>query len=244
MLNYAVVIPARYESTRLPGKPLMKIAGREMIVRTWERTIQAVPNERVWVAVDDERIASVCRAAGAQTMMTSPSCPTGTDRLYEFATKFPGLDFIINVQGDEPIINPRDIELVLDRAQRNPNVVWNGVAPIVTESEWRARNVPKVVFRKSDFFLLYMSRSPIPANKFDTFDRGWKQICIYSFPIGALNSFGKYGRKTTLENIEDIEILRFLELGIPVHMIELSGNSRAVDTFDDLAHIEQYLSSS
>ena len=238
--QYAVVIPARYESTRLPGKPLLKIAGKEMVIRTWERTIRAAPADRVWIATEDERIKTVCEAHGAQVAMTSRNCLTGTDRLVEFARARPGLDFIVNVQGDEPIIQPDDIRAVIDAALDRPDVVWNGMAPVKDEKEWRSRTVPKVVCAL-DGKLLYMSRSPIPGNKYDTYDRGWKQVCIYSFPIPALEAFGSRSEKTPMESVEDIEILRLMEMGHEVQMIGLSGNNTAVDTLDDLGLVEQYI---
>lgn len=238
--NYAVVIPARYESTRLPGKPLLKIAGREMVLRTWERTIQAVDPSKVFIATEDQRIEDVCKAAGAQVVMTSSRCLTGTDRLCEVARQMPDLDFIVNVQGDEPIIDPEDIKTVINHAKADPKVLWNGYAPVHDEREWRSRTIPKVVLGNNRK-LLYMSRSPIPGNKHDIFEKGWKQICIYSFPLEALDAFGKLGKKSELEEIEDIEILRFVELGFDVNMLELSGNNLAVDTLDDLAAVEQRL---
>lgn len=239
--NYAVVIPARYGSTRLPGKPLLKIAGREMVLRTWDRTIQAVDQDKVYIATEDKRVADICEAEGAQVVMTSDRCLTGTDRLYEFSEIIGGLDFIINVQGDEPIINPADIMMVIERAKREPDVLWNGFAPITEEREWRSRTIPKVLVGAENK-LLYMSRSPVPGNKNDIFDKAWKQICIYSFPVRALQVFGNHGKKTELEEIEDIEILRFLELGFDVRMIQLSGESFAVDTLDDLGEMERRLS--
>lgn len=238
--NYAVVIPARYESTLLPGKPLLKIAGREMVLRTWERTIKAVDPCKVFIATEDHRIEQVCTAAGAQVVMTSTDCLTGTDRLCDVARQMPNLEFVVNVQGDEPIIDPEDIRTVVRQAIANPKVLWNGYAPVSDEREWRSRTIPKVVLGH-DNKLLYMSRSPIPGNKHDVFEKGWKQICIYSFPIDALVAFGNLGKKTELEEIEDIEILRFLELGYDIKMLKLSGNSLAVDTLDDLAAVEQRL---
>lgn len=240
--DFFVVIPARYESQRLPGKPLIKIAGKEMLLRTWERTIEAVPRELVWIATDHQKIKEVCEAAGAQVAITSDKCLTGTDRLYEFVRLHPHLKFVINVQGDEPIINPEDIKLVMSNAVQAPDVIWNGMAPVSSEAEWRSRSVPKVVVG-SDNQLLYMSRSPIPGNKTDTFEKGWKQICVYSFPVNALLKFGEHREKTELEAIEDIEILRFLELGFEVRMLTLSGLNRAVDTLDDLAAVERQLRS-
>ncbi|PWG16849.1 3-deoxy-manno-octulosonate cytidylyltransferase [Salibaculum griseiflavum] len=238
--NYAVVIPARYKSTRLPGKPLLKIRDKEMIVRTWERTVEAVNPERVWVATEDERIKEVAERAGAQVAMTGEACLTGTDRLYEFALQHADVDIVINVQGDEPIIDPDDIRTMVSRACADPDTILNGYARIADEAEWRSRAVPKVVFDQ-DKKMKYMSRAPIPGNKADTFMGGWKQICIYSFPVEKLRAFGEQGRKTPLEEIEDIEILRFAELGYDIQMVELSGRSLAVDTFDDVGKVEAFL---
>lgn len=234
--SYAVIIPARFESSRLPGKPLIPLCGVPMIVRTYRQCIKACPASSIYVATDDERIAKVCIKYGIRVLMTSKYCLTGTDRVAECAKQLDA-DIYINVQGDEPVFNPEDLTVVLTKAQMFPGEVLNGFCAIDDETLFHNLGIPKVVMRK-DNRLLYMSRSAIPGTKKQDFVRGWRQICLYAFPRLALQTFAEYGRKTPLEEIEDIEILRFLELGWDVRMVELSNDSIAVDCPDDVARVE------
>jgi 3-deoxy-manno-octulosonate cytidylyltransferase (CMP-KDO synthetase) len=232
MTSYAVVIPARLGSTRLQRKPLLEIGSKPMVIHTWERGCEAAPPECVYVATDSQEIVEVCEAYGARAVMTPADCLTGTDRVAAFAQKVP-VDVYINLQGDEPIMPADSIRKVIDVSCANPMQIINGWAPITEESEYRSRAVPKVVIRE-DGQLLYMSRSAIPGTKSDTFKFSRKQICVYGFPYSALESFAERDQKTEHEEAEDIEILRFLELGWSVQMVELSGESIAVDTLEDL----------
>jgi 3-deoxy-manno-octulosonate cytidylyltransferase (CMP-KDO synthetase) len=235
-MNYCVIIPARYESSRLPGKPLIDLCGIPMIVRTYQQCIKACPPEMVYVATDDERVRRVCEENGIQVMMTSKDCLTGTDRIAECALSIDA-DMFINVQGDEPLFNPKDLEALISNVETYPGEILNGYCEINDEQMFRSSSIPKVVFRP-DGRLLYMSRATIPSNKELGFERAWRQVCAYAFPREALRAFAVVPQKTTLESMEDIEILRFLELGWDVRMIELSTDSVAVDQPDDIAHVE------
>ncbi len=236
-MNYCVIIPARYQSSRLPGKPLIDLCGIPMVVRTYQQCIKACPAEKVYVATDDERIKETCELYGIQVIMTSSSCLTGTDRIAECAM-YIDADVYINVQGDEPLFNPNDLELLISFVEKYPGEVLNGYCEIVDESLFRSGSIPKVVFRP-DGQLLYMSRAPIPSNKKQGFEKAWRQVCAYAFPREALKDFSSVSEKTRLESIEDIEILRFLEIGWKVRMLELSSDSVAVDTLDDIQHVEE-----
>jgi 3-deoxy-manno-octulosonate cytidylyltransferase (CMP-KDO synthetase) len=238
-MNFIVVIPARFASSRLPGKPLIDIAGKSLIQRTWERTIEAVNPESVYVATDNEKIVSHCEFFGIQTILTSDKCLTGTDRVAEVAKKII-VDFYINVQGDEPLINPDDILATITACRKYPGEVINGFASIKAEDDYRSLTIPKVIARP-DGRLLYMSRSPIPGNKSNTFEKAWKQVCVYGFPRKSLFDYTGTNGKTDLEAIEDLEMLRFLELGYDVRMIPLSHDSIAVDTPADIERVLQYL---
>lgn len=239
MKDFVVVIPARYESSRLPGKPLIDLDGKSLIQRTYEQTCKAVDAKLVYVATDDDRIKKHCKELNIQVIMTSSGCLTGTDRVAEFARQIEARTYI-NVQGDEPLMNPDDILKVINSAKENPTEIINGFATITSKEHYRSATVPKVVFR-SDYRLLYMSRSPIPGNKKGEFVKGWRQICVYAFPNASLLDFSKQNCKTMLENEEDIEILRFLELGYEVRMIELSTDSIAVDTQEDAEKVRNFL---
>lgn len=235
MKSYAVVIPARLASTRLPNKPLIEILGMSLIERTYRQVIKAIKPSNVFVLTDDKLIEQHCIEKGIQVVITSVDCLTGTDRVAEFALKS-NFDYYINVQGDEPLMNPLDIKKIILEIKKGSEDIINGYAEIDSEEDFRSLTIPKVVFRP-DGRLLYMSRSAIPGNKKNEFVRAFKQVCVYAFPKKALLNFYHTKSKTFLENIEDIEILRFLELGYEVRMIELSKDSIAVDVEEDIKKV-------
>ena len=235
MIDILVVIPARYNSSRFPGKPLADINGRSMILRVWEKCVLAASRENVVVGTDDSRIGDHCEAHGIPFIMTSEKCITGSDRVYEVAQDNYA-DIYLNVQGDEPMINPADIRKVMNFAKANTNSIINAMCPIVEERDFRSPNVPKVVTRE-DGRLLYMSRAPIPTGKQHQFMSAMKQVCIYAFPRDLLLQFGSRKRKSSLESVEDLEILRILEMGHEVMMVEVSDSSIAVDTPEDLERV-------
>lgn len=234
-MKYAVVIPARYQSSRFPGKPLIDLNGKSMIQHVWERCCLAVGQELVYIATDSEIIEEVCTGFGGQVIMTSSSCMTGTDRLAE-ANKKLNADFIINVQGDEPLIEPDDICKVIEAYKKEPNTIVNAMCKIESEEEFRSYTVPKVVVSKSNK-LLYMSRSPIPISKNDEFCFAYKQVCIYAFSKIHLEFFASHSTKTKVEKVEDIEILRFLENDFIIKMLEVDSGSIAVDTPADVNRV-------
>lgn len=240
--SFLIVIPARLQSTRLPEKPLIDLEGKSMIQRTYEQCLKAVPAEKVVVATDSQKIADHCKAHDMNVVMTSDQCLTGTDRVAEVARKMDA-DYYINVQGDEPLFNPDDILKTLEMAENFPGEIINGYAPIDREEDYRSLSVPKVVLRP-DGRLLYMSRSAIPGNKSAKFNKAWRQICVYAFPKKALAKFASTTVKTPLEEQEDIEILRFLELGYEVRMVELSSDSIAVDLPEDAERVRAELRAS
>jgi 3-deoxy-manno-octulosonate cytidylyltransferase (CMP-KDO synthetase) len=236
-MKSVIVIPARLASTRLPEKPLLDIHGKSVLLRTYLQCLKVFPKERVFVATDHVRIEEHCRVFDMNVVMTSTDCLTGTDRIAEFA-QIIDADYYINVQGDEPLINPNDILDVERACEKNEGWIINGYAPISNEEQYRSLTIPKVVFRP-DGRLLYISRSPIPGNKNNAFIRAWRQVCVYGFPKISLEEFAKRKRKTILEEEEDIEVLRFLELGYEVKMIPLSDESVAVDTAEDLEKVRK-----
>jgi 3-deoxy-manno-octulosonate cytidylyltransferase (CMP-KDO synthetase) len=239
-LNYKVIIPARFESSRFPGKPLVKINGIPMIERVWKKCIQAIPLNDVHVATDSEVIYDYCRDHSINVIMT-PECLTGSDRVYQASLTLDA-DIFINVQGDEPLINPDDIRSVISYSKNSPNSVINAMCEITEEMDFHSSAVPKVVVNmKND--LLYMSRSTIPLTKNKTMLKAYKQVCIYAFPKETLKKFAAQTTKTPLESIEDIEILRFLEMGVTVKMVEVSRSSISVDYPEDVKRVENVLNS-
>lgn len=237
--EFLIVIPARFKSSRFPGKPLIDINGKSMIRRVWEKSVEASSSENVIIATDDKRIEGHCLENGMQTIMTSKDCLTGTDRVAEVAKQIDA-DFYINVQGDEPLINPRDIEEVIRAFKENPICTYCAMSKADLNDDYNNHNIPKVV-TANDGSLLYISRAGIPANKEGSSVPIMKQICIYAFPKNHLDKFGLGKDKTKLESLEDIELLRLIELGCKVKMLELNTNSIAIDTPEDLRKVLKIL---
>lgn len=233
--NFAVVIPARYQSSRFPGKPLVDLCGKPMIQHVWERCCEAVGTEKVYVATDSDQIELAVKNFGGLVIRTSSDCLTGTDRLAE-ANLTLNCDFIINVQGDEPLISPDDINTVAQAYINGDGSVVNAMCEITDELEFRSFTVPKVVCDPSGK-LLYMSRSAIPLTKSGEFKFAYKQVCIYAFSKEHLEFFLSQNKKTPLESVEDIEILRFLESKFNVQMIEVDSGSIAIDTPEDAERV-------
>ncbi|MDA7664785.1 3-deoxy-manno-octulosonate cytidylyltransferase [Akkermansiaceae bacterium] len=230
--DYIVVIPARYDSTRLPGKPLVNIAGKPMIQRVYEQCTKAVDSDLVFVATDDQRIRSACESFGAKVVMTSSECLTGTDRVAEVSRKI-DVRYYINVQGDEPFFNPTDITLLVDQLNFEEDEIVMGYCSIHSKADFENRAIPKMIFSEHNQ-LLYMSRSPIPGNKRDEFTSAWRQVCAYAFPKASLEVFSSINSKTPIEEIEDLEMLRFLEKGVSIKVVEMSSESIAVDHPEDV----------
>ncbi len=237
-MKYAVVIPARYQSSRFPGKPLADICGKPMIQHVWEKCCAVVDASLVYVATDSDEIAQCVEGFGGQVVMTSSDCLTGTDRLAEANLQL-NCDFLVNVQGDEPVIDPNNITKVIESFNETGNIT-NAYSEIKSENEFLSLTVPKVVTTKGKQ-LLYMSRSPIPLTKGGKYVKAYKQICVYAFGREHLSFFSSHQDKTPLEEIEDIEILRFLESGLRIDMIEVESGSLAVDVPEDVERVVEYL---
>ena len=234
-----IVIPARFNSSRLPGKPLIDINGKTLIQRTYNQCLKAFPKENIYVATDNSKIEEHCLSSGMQVVVTSTSCLTGTDRVAQVAEQIEA-DYYINVQGDEPLMNPQDILDIHAAIIKFTGEVINGYAKVCDEESYRSLSIPKLVFRP-DGRLLYMSRHPIPGNKTGVFESSWRQVCIYAYPKSALRDFVAHRSKTRLEAMEDLEILRFLEMSYEVRMIQLSSDSISVDVPEDLEKVKQKL---
>ncbi len=240
-----IIIPARYESSRFPGKPLVDILGKSLIQRVWGQCVKAFYSDKVFIATDDERIEKHCEENGMQCVMTSDECLTGTDRVAEAFKKI-GKPYqtIINVQGDEPLVQPEDILEVAkahEAGREFYNIVCCGICNIKSEEEFRNPNIVKVV---TDYYnrLLYASRASIPTNKDLEFHDSRRQVCIYAFTPSILTGFSDIKAKTVLESVEDIEILRVLEFGYNVQMVGVSESSIAVDVPEDVEKVIRRLS--
>tara|TARA_B100001250_G_scaffold300104_1_gene261779 strand:- start:13495 stop:14223 length:729 start_codon:yes stop_codon:yes gene_type:complete len=229
------MIPARYESSRFPGKPLAEISGKTLIERVWNQSVQAIDEEDLYVLTDDERIKNHCVDRRMQCLLTSSDCLTGTDRLYE-ASLVINSDIYINIQGDEPLINPSDVKKIINASKNDPKSIINAMCPIMDEADYFSESVPKVVTDRKNK-LLYISRAPIPFAKDKKYQSSMKQVCIYAFPKNKLHFFGTQTEKSKLESIEDIEILRFIENDIDIKMVEVSSESIAVDHPEDIERV-------
>ena len=241
-INADIVIPARYASSRFPGKPLARISGVPLIKRVYDTCLKVVSAGRIWVATDDQRIMDYCLSENIQFIQTSTMCLTGTDRVAE-ANEILGSELVINVQGDEPCLVPDDIIKVYRKKLEVNESVVNGYCLYDGNLDVVESNIPKVVVNEKGE-LVYISRSNIPYVHSGT-NSGYaklsRQVCIYAFSANQLQEFRKFGRKSNLESIEDIEILRFFELSISVQMVELHS-SIAVDYPRDIKLVEEFLS--
>lgn len=241
MANSCVIIPARYNSSRFPGKPLIKLLNQSMIIWVADISALAVGKENVFIATDDKRIAEEAKHNGYQSLMTSPNHLTGTDRIAEAASLI-DYDIYINVQGDEPLIDPEDIKKCIKIKKEKPNAVINGFCWMDDDEDPTNINIPKVITTYENK-LIYMSRNAIPGFKENSKkpSRYKKQVCIYGFNKKQLNKFSQYKKKTDVEESEDIEILRFLDLNEEIYMFECKPGSLAVDVPSDVPKVEHEL---
>jgi 3-deoxy-manno-octulosonate cytidylyltransferase (CMP-KDO synthetase) len=239
----AVVIPARYGSTRFPGKPLHPIAGKPLLQHVWERCLRARGIASVIIATDDTRIAECATGFGADVAMTSPSHPSGTDRCAEVARKLRSHSHIINVQGDEPLIDPVLIARLARTLASNPAVpMITAATPFKPSEDIQHPNSVKVVLdRQSD--ALYFSRSPIPFVRDATAPvRHLRHLGIYGYSRKFLLSFVRW-KPGALERAESLEQLRALENGARIRVVLTESVSVGVDSPADVAIAEKLLRS-
>jgi len=234
-MNILCVIPARYYSTRLPGKPLADIAGKPMIQRVYERAILAKRPAQVIVATDHQLVYDTVIGFGGKVMLTSSEHPTGTDRLAEVAEHFPDVDLIINVQGDEPLIPPEIIDQLADTFDGHQDLQ---MATLMTEMDENEYNNPSAVKVITDLqgYALYFSRSLIPYPRTETGVPIYKHIGIYAYRRDFLLKFAKMS-PTPLEKTESLEQLRALEHGYRIKVLKTNFKSIGVDTMEDLEEV-------
>jgi len=238
-LNCCVVIPARFKSSRFPGKPLVKLNGKPLIIRVAELASKAVGAENVFVATDDLNIATLVSESGYKYILTDENNLTGTDRVAQASCEL-DYDIIVNLQGDEPLIKPGDILKCIEEKKIYPEKVINGYTYISDKENVENINIPKVLINEQEK-LIYISRSVLPGLKDSALkpDYFLKQVCIYVFSKADLKAFKEFGRKSKSEMYEDIEILRFFELNIDVKMVFCTSGSLAVDTPEDVIVVEK-----
>jgi 3-deoxy-manno-octulosonate cytidylyltransferase (CMP-KDO synthetase) len=230
-MSAVVIIPARWASTRFPGKPLHPIGGKPLLRHVWERCTRARKIESTIIATDDMRIAEAAFAWGAEVALTSPKHQSGTDRIAEVAGHAKKFSIIVNVQGDEPLVDPRLIDRLVETLQTNRAVeIVTAAHPFDDPSDALSLNQVKVVIDRAAN-ALYFSRAPIPASRND---RGRRHLFlrhqgIYGFRRATLLQFVKW-KPTPLERSESLEQLRALENGVTVHVLVTKHGSPGVDT--------------
>ncbi len=248
MERATAIIPARYGSTRFPGKPLALINGMPMIQHVCRRVAKAQLVDRVIVATDDPRIVSVVEAFGGDVILTRDDHPTGTDRLAEVAEAIDA-DLIVNVQGDEPLIDPRMVDQAVMPLLENPGILMGTLAGRIEQVEdFYNPNVVKVVKDQSGL-ALYFSRAPIPWPR----DLSSDQVAESLADLGLLRHIGLYvyrrelllnypaWPKTPLERLENLEQLRALERGVDLYVAETEFSCHGVDTPEDLIRVARLM---
>lgn len=234
------VIPARYKSSRFPGKPLTDICGKPMIWWVYQQAKKVEEFDHVYVATDDERIEAACKEYGLEVIMTSDKHETGSDRVAEVATKVDG-DLFVNIQGDEPVIKPEMIKQVISIFTEDESVYFGSLKKEITdEDEIRATSTVKVVTDyKGD--ALYFSRSVIPSNLKDgKLARVFRHVGIYAYKKDFLLKFSAM-EQTELELGEGIEPLRAMENGYKMRLKETEYSSIGVDLPEHIALVEKVI---
>ncbi len=237
-------IPARFAATRLPGKPLLPIAGRPMIEHVYRRAAEAAGLDRVVVLTDDERIAAAVRGFGGEVEMTPTECTSGTDRI-AWAARSWDAAAVVNIQGDEPLIDPSGIADLAAHLRAHPDEAMATLAAVAAEEDFDDPSAVKVVLDREGY-ALYFSRSriPYPRNP-DTIGakRPWKHLGIYGYRKDVLLTLAALS-PTDLETTESLEQLRALYHGIRIRVLPAAKPSIGVDTAADLERVERILASS
>jgi 3-deoxy-manno-octulosonate cytidylyltransferase (CMP-KDO synthetase) len=233
------IIPARWGSTRFPGKALHGIAGKPLIRHVWERCVEADCFDQIVIATDDMRIAEVGFNFGAEVAVTRADHPSGTDRIAEVARKLKKATIIVNVQGDEPLVDPVLLERITRKLKDNPNLpIVTAATPISLEESLSEHNVKVVFDHKGD--ALYFSRSCIPFRRGMSHLKTYKHLGIYGYRRKALLDFVKMS-PGALEQVEQLEQLRALENGLKIRVVISEINSVGVDTPEDATEVERLI---
>lgn len=237
------IIPARYASSRFQGKPLVQILGKPMIQRTWERAKMATTLDHVVVATDDEKIATCCREFGADVVMTSESCQNGTERCNEALQKLgKQYDVVVNIQGDEPLIEPEIIDGIVKALQAAPDAVFSTAVTSLKPEDAFDPNRVKCVLNNNGY-AIYFSRGLIPFNKSGKVNPQFPYLLHLGIQSYDAKFLGIYPDlpPTQLQLEEDLEQLKVLENGYKMKVIKVDHESHGVDVPEDVEKIEQYM---
>ena len=234
-MKQVIVIPTRMGGTRLPGKPLIKINGVPMVKHVWERCSRVFSPDNIFVATEDQVIVDYCEEESINCVLTQKA-DSAIDRIKLFSD-FIQAETYINVQGDEPLINEKDITTISNYAFKfNERVVFGKVK--ANQQEFEDYSKAKVVCDLNGK-LLYSSRAGIPVDNSGHFVTAERAIWIYAFPRDALSKYFNSRSDSILDKIEDNEIIRFLEIGEPVYCVDVIGDSWAVDELKDIEIVEK-----
>jgi 3-deoxy-manno-octulosonate cytidylyltransferase (CMP-KDO synthetase) len=241
LMNRAVgIIPARWSSTRFPGKPLHVIAGKPLLRRVWEQSRRAKNLDSVIIATDDMRIAEAAFNWGAEIALTSPKHRSGTDRIAEVARHAKQFAFVVNIQGDEPLVDSQLIDKLVKKLRSDRSIdIVTAAHPFENPGEAFSPHQVKVVVDESGR-ALYFSRAAIPFPRNPSGIKYFRHQGIYGFRRGALLQFVQW-KPTPLERTESLEQLRALENGVKVHVLITSKGSPGIDTLADAEALEQKL---
>ncbi len=234
------IIPARYASKRLPAKLTLEIGGKSILQHTYENACKSKLLDEIIIAVDDERIAELCDSFGARYFLTPKEISSGSDRVAYVVKNFINAEIIVNIQGDEPFINPKTIDLAIEPLLFDTKVeVSSLMTPIIDYKDLENPSVVKVVFDYENY-ALYFSRSKIPhlrdaKTQREHINSGlyFKHIGLYVYKRNALLKFTSY-EQTDLEKAEKLEQLRMLETGMKIKMVQTDYSSVSIDTAEDL----------
>ncbi len=237
--NVLGLIPTRLNSTRLPQKALLSINNIPLVVHTYKRAKLAKKLDDLYICCDDKKIFNAVKKFGVKVMMTSKHQQNGTERICEAYKKIgKKYDLVVDIQGDEPLVSPYHIDDVINHHIKNIN--FDIILPILKAKNKNNTNIIKVVTDKKNK-VLYLSRANIPFEFKRSNNYMDKHLSIISFKPDALVNFAKH-KKTRLESIEDIELLRALEIGLTIKTIKLDGDSFSVDIYDDYARANKRMS--
>jgi len=241
-MSATVIIPARMGATRFPGKPLVDLCGKPMIQWVYERASGAAGIDRVLVATCDQEIIDAVRAFGGEAVMTSEKHRSGTDRLAEAASDI-DTDVVVNVQGDEPLIDPDSIVRALEPFFSEPGLTMTSLMVPISADSAKDPNLVKVVVTR-DNYALYFSRSPIPYERKPLEDRSiYGHVGLYAYTKDFLLRFASL-EPTPLEKAESLEQLRVLEHGYRIKMVEVPDRPLGVDTWGDLERVREVIMNS
>lgn len=229
----AIIIPARYESSRLRGKPLIEVGGKSIIQWVFEKAVKANLADRVIIATDNEQIYETSLMFGAEAEMTLDTHSSGSDRIAEVVSRHPEIAYIVNLQGDEPMINPENIDIVIKLMKEDSNAdISTLVREIKDEKEVNNPNLVKCVFDNNGY-ALYFSRSKIPFERNIGYSKFYGHLGIYGYRRDALLNMTN-ANQTSLELSESLEQLRALQMGMKIKTSVVEDSPIGIDTIEDL----------